>query len=113
MQGGRYSHCRLGFIEHLPAVFGSRSDCWPDVLSGNVCIGVHMGQITRTNFGMTKITNLTNAQVLGLVSGPPVTILPGVAGRIWYPTFVVIALTPYVADYTNIDPTATFALGYG
>ena len=70
-----------------------------------------MGQITETNYGLCKITLIANADVLTLPS-TDVTLIPGVAGRIWLPQFVCVALTPRVADYTNIDGGATMTVRF-
>src|SRR5262249_27292157 len=71
-----------------------------------------MGQINRTNFGIAKIAHIPNAQVLTLPT-TEVTLVAGVAGRVWLPQFVAVYLFPRVADYTNIDGAVTFTLRLG
>ena len=71
-----------------------------------------MGQVTRTKFGIAKIVLIPNASVLTLPSAD-VTLVAGRAGWVWLPQFVSLALTPYVADYTNIDGAATLTVRLG
>lgn len=61
-----------------------------------------MGRITRTNFGITKVTTLTNAQIKALPTVAQ-TIIPAVTGKIVVPCYIGFCLSPWVADYTNID----------
>lgn len=64
-----------------------------------------MGQITRTNFGCSKILSYNNAAIKALADRT-VTLLAGIAGKIILPHIVCYTLKPWVADYTNIDVTA-------
>lgn len=68
-----------------------------------------MGQVTRTNFGCAKITVLTNAQIKALPI-TPVTLVAAIPGKIILPHLVSFLLTPWVADYTNIDVTANISV---
>jgi len=71
-----------------------------------------MGQITRTKFGIAKKVLIANAAVLTLPT-TDVTLIAGIAGKIWLPQFVSIYLSPRVADYTNIDGAAAFSIQIG
>lgn len=76
-----------------------------------------MGKVTKTNFGVCEIITLTNAQIKAWADSF-VTVAPLVQGRILQPYMVSFMLSPWVADYANIDgaaniyidtPTAAFA----
>ena len=64
-----------------------------------------MGKITRTNFGCSKILLFNNAAIKALAD-TPVTLLAAITGKVILPHIVCYTLTPWVADYTNIDVTA-------
>lgn len=61
-----------------------------------------MGLITRTNFGCSKIVTFNNAAIKALAD-TPVTLIAAIPGAIILPHIISYALTPWVADYTNID----------
>lgn len=62
-----------------------------------------MGRVTRTNFGLSKIVTLTDAQIKAWGDDSNVNIVPAITGRIIQPYLVAFILSGYVADYTNID----------
>jgi hypothetical protein len=64
-----------------------------------------MGRITRTNFGITKIVQFTNAQIKALPGTTP-TLVAAIAGKVILPHIISYILSPWVADYTNIDGAA-------
>lgn len=68
-----------------------------------------MGQRTRTNFGVSKTTVLTHAQILTLPT-IPVTLVAAIPGGVILPHMILWTLTPWVADYTNIDGTSNFGV---
>lgn len=61
-----------------------------------------MGQVTRTNYGCSKITTFNNAEIKALPGTLPI-LVPAVLGKIILPHIVAYKLAPWVADYTNID----------
>src|SRR5262245_13951275 len=67
-----------------------------------------MGQITRTNYGLVKTNTFTNAQVIAWPT-TALTLVAGIAGRIWLPRSIVFSLDPWVANYTNVNVAAAFA----
>lgn len=80
-----------------------------------------MGQVTRTNFGLTKIVTFTDAQIKALPTVPQTVIAAPGAGRAIFampalvqPCLVSLSLD-WTADYTNIDAALTigFALTGG
>jgi hypothetical protein len=71
-----------------------------------------MGNITRTNFGISKITRFTNAQILALPTTTP-TLVAAITGRIIMPWMVSYTLHPWVADYTNIDGGSKIGVNIG
>lgn len=64
-----------------------------------------MGEVTRTNFGIGSVTQLTNAQILALPT-TPITLVEAIPGAIIVPHMIGFLLSPWVADYTNIDGAA-------
>lgn len=77
-----------------------------------------MGQITRTNFGLVRTVQLTNAQVLTLPS-TPVTIIPALPGRaLMVPValgfgFASLVLKPFAVNYGNVNGGASFVFSVG
>lgn len=61
-----------------------------------------MGQVTRTNYGISKITSIANAAVKTLPT-IPVTLVEAIPGAVILPHLVSWILSPWTADYTNID----------
>jgi len=68
-----------------------------------------MGQRTRTNFGVSKSVTLTHAQILTLPT-VPITLVAAIPGGVILPHLISWILTPWVADYTNIDGTSNFGV---
>jgi hypothetical protein len=64
-----------------------------------------MGQVTRTNFGITKVIQFTNAQIKALPGTTP-TLVAAITGKVILPHIISYILSPWVADYTNIDVAA-------
>ena len=70
-----------------------------------------MGQVTKTNFGLTKIVTLTNAQVINLPS-TPIELIAAIPGAIVYPISAWMRLT-WVADYGAIDAASALQVCWG
>jgi hypothetical protein len=67
-----------------------------------------MGQITRTKFGIVKLTNFTHDQILNLPTTQTEVVneilsAPNQSNNIILPVIIVLHLDPWFADYTNID----------
>jgi len=70
-----------------------------------------MGQITRTNFGLTKTRVLTNAEVIHLPT-TAIEVVAAIPGVILVPVLCVAHLV-WVADYSNIDANAILSIQVG
>ncbi len=69
-----------------------------------------MGQVTRTIFGCSKILQFTDAEIKQLPVSSPVTLISAIPNAVILPVIVSFTLTPWVADYTNIDVTSNFGV---
>lgn len=71
-----------------------------------------MGQITKSNFGiaMNPARKFTNSLIQNLPLSSPITMVEGIADRIIMPVFCSFLLSPWVADYTNIDGGSNITL---
>ena len=68
-----------------------------------------MGQVTRTNFGLTKTRVLTNAEIINLpLTG--IEIVPAIANSILVPVSVGCFLD-WSVDYASIDANASIRIG--
>lgn len=68
-----------------------------------------MGRVTRTNFGLSKIIELTDAEIKAWADSF-VEAVPKIQGRVLQPYMVCFILSPWVADYTAIDGAANISI---
>lgn len=71
-----------------------------------------MGQVTRTNFGCSKITQFSNAAIKALADAT-VNLVEAIPGAVLWPHVVTFILSPWVADYTNLDGAGNVNVNVG
>jgi hypothetical protein len=70
-----------------------------------------MGRITRTNFGLTRTTKVTNAQIIALPT-MAVPVIPAKPNFCITPVLIALEFI-WTADYTNIDANAACSFFVG
>lgn len=73
-----------------------------------------MSAITRTMQGLTQQVQKNHTQIKALPTSGVFTVIPAPgAGRVIFPIGFVASLSPWAADYTNINGGATFVMKIG
>lgn len=69
-----------------------------------------MGNVTRTRYGCSKTIQLTNDEIKALPTTLGAVLVPAIPDAVLQVIAAIVILSPWVADYTNIDPLAVIAV---